>query len=417
MHKRSAKETSSFLSPFYSLPCMNILENPWFFISLWMGGAFSAALLAIKFRVPVAIVEILVGAALSHFLDLSQPTEWMNFLSKLGATMLCFIAGTEIEPEFFSQSWKKHLLSGSFSFLVPFMAIALFTHFFFQWQPAQSLIAGIALGTTSIAIVYTSLLERGIENSSLGKTLLASCFITDFGSVLTLGIFFTHWELSSILFALFALILLWFFPKILRSLLHFLKKSPVSEPEIKFVFFMLTFLGFLASMAKTEPVLPAFILGVLAANAFSEDQLFRRRLRAVAYSILTPFFFMKSGFHISFPMLVIGFIPLLLLTLLKTCFKIIGVLPYLLLEKHPLKESLFGSLLTSGGLTFGLIAAHYGIQNKILSREIYSLITLATLLSTLIPVFLAGLLLPRGEVPKEKKVVVKKELGEYEEEG
>ncbi|TFE66972.1 cation:proton antiporter [Methylacidiphilum caldifontis] len=396
---------------------MNILENPWFFISLWMGGAFSAALLALRFKFPVAIAEILVGAGLSHFLDLSNPTEWMNFLSKLGATMLCFIAGTEIEPEFFKQTWKKSLLSGIFSFFLPFFAISLFTHVFFHWPLARSIIAGIALGTTSIAIVYTSLLERGIENSSLGKTLLSSCFITDFGSVLTLGLFFTHWSFFSLLFGLLALIILWFFPKSLRSLLSFLKKSPVSEPEIKFIFFMLTFLGFLASMAKTEPVLPAFILGILAANAFSQEQLLRRRLRAVAYSILTPFFFMKSGFHISFHMLLVGFIPILLLTLVKTSFKIFGVFPYLLLEKHPIKESLYGSLLTSGGLTFGLIAAHYGIQTKILDRETYSLITLATLFSTLIPVYLAGILLPKHEILKEKEVVLKKELGEYEEEG
>lgn len=399
---------------------MNILENPWFFISLWMGGAFSAALFAIRLKIPVALAEILMGAVLSHFLALSNPTEWMNFLSKLGATMLCFIAGTEIEPEYFKESWKKNMFSGLSSFLLPFLAIALFSHYFLHWKTAQCLIAGIALGTTSIAIIYTSLVERGIENSSLGKTLLSSCFITDFGSVLALGMFFTHWDISSIIFGIIALIILWLFPKFLRFLLAFLKKSPVSEPEIKFVFFMLSLLGFLATMAKTESVLPAFVLGILSANSFSTDRLLRRRLRAVAYSILTPFFFMKSGFHISLHALIFGFFPILLLTLIKTCFKLFGLFPYLILEKHSIKESLYGSLLATGGLTFGLIAAHYGIQNKILNREEYSIITIATLVSTLIPMLLAGLIVPKTIVVAEKKkeeVPLKKEIGEYEEEG
>ncbi len=391
------------------------LENPWVFLTLWMGAAFLAAVIALQFRISVALMEVLVGIALSHFLGMAQPTEWMVFLARLGSVTLAFLAGTEIDPRSFRHHAASSLAIGLLSFLFPFGLVYLLAHSVLGWNSAQSLVAGIALSTTSVAIVYTAVVEKGMESSRFGQLLLTSCFVTDFASVLSLGLFFTHWSASSFFLLSFALLLLLALPLSLGPLLRWLRQSPVSEPEIKFLFFILALLGALASVAQTEPVLPAYVAGVLVAKSFATDRQLVYRMRSLAYGLLTPFFFMKAGFHISLHALGYGLAPILLFFGIKFLSKMTAVWPTLRAMRLSRREAFFGSLLTSGGLTFGLIAAHYGIASGILGNRQYSEVTIAILLSTLIPVIGASRLFPPAAAKEEKREEVKP--GEFEEEG
>ncbi|CAB4243430.1 Sodium:proton antiporter [Methylacidimicrobium sp. AP8] len=395
------------------------LENPWVFLSVWMGAAFLAAVIALQLRVSVALMEVLVGIAMSHLLGMDQPTEWMVFLGRMGSVTLAFLAGTEIDPRSFRHHLGSSLTIGFLSFLLPFGLIFLLAHSTLGWTPAQSVIAGIALATTSVAIVYTAVVEKGMQSTRFGQLLLTSCFVTDFASVLFLGLFFSHWAPRSFLLLLCALLLLLALPLSLRPLLRWLRQSPVSEPEIKFLFFVLALLGALASVAQTEPVLPAYLAGVLVAKPFATDRELVHRMRSLAYGLLTPFFFMKAGFHVSLHTLLYGSLPIFLLIGAKLLGKVAAVWPSLRLYRFSRQEALFGSLLTSGGLTFGLIAAHYGVANGILGRKMYSQVTIAILLSTLIPVIGASRLSlpPTGirEKTEEEREIAKP--GEFEEEG
>ncbi|MGD9895452.1 MAG: cation:proton antiporter [Candidatus Methylacidiphilaceae bacterium] len=393
------------------------LENPWVFLTLWMGAAFLAAVIALQLRVSVALMEVLVGILMSHLLGLSEPAEWMVFLARLGSVTLAFLAGTEIDPGSFRRHAVSSVIIGLLSFLLPFGLIYLLVHSVLGWGQGQSLITGIALATTSVAIVYTAVVEQGMEATRFGQILLTSCFVTDFSSVLSLGLFFTRWSPSSGFFLILALLLLLALPFSLRPLLGWLKRSPVSEPEIKFLFLVLSLLGALASIAQTEPVLPAYVAGVLVAKSFATDRELVRRMRSLAYGLLTPFFFMKAGFHISLHALVYGLLPILVFFGLKFLSKVIAVWPALRVLRFSHREALFGSLLTSGGLTFGFIAAHDGVQQGILARQQYSQVTIAILLSTLIPVIGASRLFPRpaaGTRERERKLA---KPGEFEEEG
>ncbi len=393
------------------------LDNPWVFLAIWMGAAFFAAVIALQLRVSVALMEVLVGIGLSHFLGMTQPTEWMVFLARMGSVTLAFLAGTEIDPRSFRHHAASSLTIGFLSFLLPFGLIYLLAHSVLGWSSAQSIIAGIALATTSVAIVYTTVVEKGMESSRFGQLLLTSCFVTDFASVLSLGLFFTHWSPNSFLLLLVALLLLLALPLSLGPLLRWLRQSPISEPEIKFLFFILALLGALASVAQTEPVLPAYIAGVLVAKSFATDRQLVYRMRSLAYGLLTPFFFMKAGFHISLHALLYGALPICLLFGVKFLGKMTAVGPMLLAFRFSRREASFGSLLTSGGLTFGLIAAHFGVASGILGRRLYSEVTIAILLSTLIPVIGASRLFPHVGIKEEERERKIAEPGEFEEEG
>jgi len=393
------------------------LENPWVFLTIWMGAAFLAAVIALQLRVSVALVEVLVGILMSHLLGMAEPPEWMTFLARLGSITLAFLAGTEIDPASFRHHAFPSLVIGILSFLLPFGLVCLVAHLVLGWSTAGSLVAGIALATTSVAIVYTAILEKGMEATRFGQLLLTSCFVTDFLSVLFLGLFFTHWSTTSALLLLLALVLLLALPLSLRPLLRWLGRSPVSEPEIKFLFFVLALLGALASVAQTEPVLPAYVAGLLVAKSFATDRQLVRRMRSLAYGLLTPFFFIKAGFHISLQILLFGFLPILLFFAIKFLSKMLAVWPAFRVLRLSRREALFGSLLTSGGLTFGLIAAHFGVTKGLLQREQYSQVTIAILLSTLVPVIGASRLFPPAPVKAKEREPKLAEPGEFEEEG
>lgn len=69
----------------------------------------------------------------------------------------------------------------------------------------------------------------------------------------------------------------------------------VSEPQTKFVALVLLFLGGLASVAGSEAVLPAYLIGTVLAPTFLGDRELPNRMRVVAFTILTPFYFLKAG--------------------------------------------------------------------------------------------------------------------------
>src|SRR5438552_4677846 len=195
------------------------------------------------------------------------------------------------------------------------------------WFMAASWMAGIALSTTSVAVVYAVMIEGGLGSTPMGKTLLAACFITDFGTVLALGVLFADFKLSLIVFVVVTAVMLWFMPKWTQLLITRLGATRVSEPEVKFLFLVLFFLGGLASTAKSEAVLPAYLLGLVVAGVFLRDKTLVHRMRSIAFAMFTPFYFIKAGLFVNLSALwaAVGVIAVLLL--LKLLTKIVGVWP------------------------------------------------------------------------------------------
>ena len=119
------------------------------------------------------------GGQLHHVL---QSTEWTNFLALLGSGVLTFLAGAEIDPISLKANWRASVLIGVLSFAIPFVVVWLFAQFVFGWPLHQAQIAGIALSTTSVAVVYAVMIEGGFSDTAMGKMILAVCFFTDFGT-------------------------------------------------------------------------------------------------------------------------------------------------------------------------------------------------------------------------------------------
>jgi len=389
-----------------------MLNNVWFIACIWMGLALVASLISIRTGISVALVEILIGLAagnlavgfeggtlqvglataqstggqLHHVL---QSTEWTNFLALLGSGVLTFLAGAEIDPQSLKTNWRASLLIGVLSFAVPFGVVWFFAQYFFGWTLHEAQIAGIALSTTSVAVVYAVMIEGGFSDTAMGKMILAACFITDLGTVLALGTLFATYNLALLVFVIVTLIALWFMPKWTQSIITRFGATRVSEPEVKFIFFILFFLGGLATAAKSEAVLPAYLIGLVVAGVFLRDKTLVHRMRSIAFAVFTPFYFIKAGLYVSLPVLWTGLLLIGAFLILKMATKIVGVFPLARMHWMNKREASYTTLLMATGLTFGTISALFGLQNHLIDQRQYSILVTVVILSAFVPTLIA----------------------------
>jgi Kef-type K+ transport system membrane component KefB len=374
---------------FIMLNYFAVFQNVWFIAATWMSLAFAASLISIWTGISVALIEILVGVFAGNFLGLRANMDWINFLALLGSGVLTFLAGAEIDPLSLKANLRASGLIGLLSFAVPFIVVWLFAQFVLGWPLPQAQIAGIALSTTSVAVVYAVMIEGGYSDTAMGKTILAACFITDLGTVLALGGLFANFDVWLAVFAVVTSMVLWLMPRSTRFIIEKLGATRVSEPEVKFILLVVFLLGGFATIAKSEAVLPAYLLGLVVAGVFLRDKTLVQRMRSIAFAVFTPFYFIKAGLYVSLPALWASASVIAVLLLLKMITKLVGVFPLARLHYMGKREASYTTLLMATGLTFGTISALFGLQNKIIDQRQYTTLVSVVILSAFVPTFVA----------------------------
>lgn len=363
------------------------MDNLWFTSALWMGLALLSALISIRFVISVALVEIVLGVVGGNLFGLA-PASWVNYLAGVGAILLTFLAGAEIDPAVI----KKHLWSstsiGVMGFLAPFFGVLCYTHYLCEWPWPQAQIAGIALSTTSVAVVFAVMVETGFNRTEIGKIILAACFINDIGTVLALGILFANYDLWLAAFALLTALALWVLPKFVPW--YFQKVgNRISEPEIKFILLVLFLLGGFSTIAKSEAVLPAYLVGMVLAPFFLKERVLAQRMRVIAFTFLTPFYFLKAGSLVRLETIISGLGFILLLLTAKIATKTFGIWPLTKAFRFQEKEGIYTTLMMSTGLTFGTISALFGFNNGFITQDQYTILVTAVIGSAVVPTLIA----------------------------
>jgi Kef-type K+ transport system membrane component KefB len=252
-----------------------------------------------------------------------------------------------------------------------------------------SQIAGIALSTTSVAVVYAVMIEKGHSDSAMGKMILAACFITDFGTVLALGLLFANFNWYMLLFIAVLPVVLWYMPRWTQFIISKMGAKQVSEPEVKFILFILFLLGGLSTVAKSEAVLPAYLVGLVVAGVFVRDKTLVHRMRSIAFAIFSPFYFIKAGLYVSLPAVWSAIGVIIFLLLIKLGSKYIGVFPFARVYSMRSRESHYTTLLMGTGLTFGTISALFGLNNHIIDQKQYTILATVVILSAVLPTIFA----------------------------
>lgn len=362
-------------------------SNVWLVASVWMALALIASLISIRVGISVALIEILIGVAAGNFLGV-HTTPWIDFLATFGSGLLTFLAGAEIDPNSLRRHLKPAIVIGAVSFLAPFLAGCAFAYWVAHWDRNAAYIAGISLSTTSVAVVYAVMLETGLNRTDLGKLILAACFITDFGTVLALGIIFANFNVWLLLFVAVTALVLWQLPRLTRLLISRVGHR-VSEPEVKFVFLVLFLLGGLAKLAQSEAVLPAYLVGLVIAGVFVRDRVLMERMRTIAFTMLTPFYFLKAGLYVSLPAVAKGALLIGAFFAVKMLSKVIGVWPLTRRFGFKPADAAYTTLLMATGLTFGTISALFGLTNHIIDQGQYTVLVTTVIASAVVPTLIA----------------------------
>ena len=351
--------------------------------TLWLGLAVIAALLARHLKMTIALVEICVGVLastlISYFFSpeaMGANQEWLKFLASSGSILLTFLAGIELDPAVLKTKINEVMVVGILSFLAPFVGCAIFAKYFLGWNRDASLLAGIAMSTTSMAGVYSVMLETGLNATEYGKGILGACFITDLGTVIALGMIFAPFSFKTWSFILISLLVFFFLPKATEILTrHFGNKT--AAIRTKWILFILFGLGSLAGWAESEAVLPAYIAGMVLAGTAGKDQFFIRRFRTLTVGFLTPFYFLRAGSFVSIKAILVAPSIFLVLFFGKIVSKIFVLYPTVGRFRSDKNEIWYYTLLMSTGLTFGTISALYGYSHKIITQEQYSFLVTA----------------------------------------
>lgn len=364
------------------------MEHTWYVAAVWIGLALLASVISMRTAISVALVEICVGVIGGNFLGLDPKAEWISFLAGFGAILLTFLAGAEIEPDVLRKYGKESIGIGFLSFLFPFLGAMAYAYYVAKWTLDAAMICGIALSTTSVAVVYAVMIQTGLNREDLGKLILAACFVTDLGTVVALGICFAHYDIWLVLFAVITTIVLCITPWFTRWFFRTFS-GHVSEPEIKLLFFMLFGLGWLATHANSEAVLPAYLLGLVVAGLFKDNREMVRHLRTATFALLTPFYFLKAGTIVSIPAIVTGFGLIAVLLAVKVAAKFVGVYPLTTVFRFSRKIGMYTTLLMSTGLTFGSISTLFGYNRGIITQDQYTILVTVVIGSAVIPTLIA----------------------------
>ena len=378
--------------------------------TLWLALAVVSALIASFLRISIALVEICVGVGAAAATGafglgdvLAANSEWVRFLAASGAVVLTFLAGAELDPQVIKAKLTEVSVVGLVGFIAPFLGCAALAYYWLGWDANASWLCGIALSTTSMAVVYAVMLETGFNKTDFGKGILGSCFINDLGTVMALGLLFAPFTYKTVVFILGSLAALMLLPVTTAWLTeHYAYRT--AAIRTKWVMLILFGLGALALWSGSEAVLPAYLAGMVLAGSAARDAHWMRRLRTLTVGFLTPFYFLRAGTLVSLPALLAA--PMIFLALLmgKVASKIFGLFPVVSAFRAERNERWYYTLLMSTGLTFGTISALYGLAHGLVSQEQYSFLVAAVIASAVVPTVIAGLaFLPTHLLPKVER--------------
>ncbi|MBI4834763.1 MAG: cation:proton antiporter [Planctomycetes bacterium] len=382
------------------------MEHIYFISTLWLGLAVLSAIIAYHIRISIALVEICIGIIAGTLANkyfgtnsLGSNLEWLKFLASAGAVFLTFLAGAELDPKVIRTKWKEVLIVGFIGFLAPFLGCSAVAYYLLNWSSQASLLTGVALSTTSMAVVYAVMLETGFNTTEFGKGILGACFINDLGTVIALGLLFAPFTYKTLIFIMVAVVVITLFP-FLTTFLTRVYGNRTAAIRVKWVSLVLFALGALAIWSGSEAVLPAYIAGMVLAEFASQNHIWVRRLRSLTVGFLTPFYFIRAGSFVSIPALLSAPLIFIMLFTGKTGTKIFGLYPVIGRFRKESSERWYYTLMMSTGLTFGTISALYGFTHGIVTESQYSFLVIVVIASAVIPTAIANFrFLPKHLLP------------------
>jgi len=361
--------------------------------------------ICLEYSIPIAIGELIAGTMGGLILDPGE-IPWVAFLSQLGLISLMFLAGFEIDVRTLQRNGLKSIVVGVPSFFTPFFLVYLLCSLF-EMSSISSVLVGIGLSTTSLAIVFPILREKNLLEKESGQLLLASAMVVDIISMLMLSLVLYSVSIKSILLLAIMIAALFGIRKVVFPIFSRYKGNR-AEFELKFLLLVILAFSVLAHAheAGMHEAAISFVLGVIFSEIDPEHSNIMEKLSSVVFSLLAPIFFFHAGTMIKFSKINISVLGLFVLFLLCSMVgKVLGT--YAPLRLFAPEISQYGGILFNYRLSFGLVTAVYGLERNIFTHEIFNTLLLCVLFSSLVATYLEKkLVLLDDKTLREKALVV-----------
>lgn len=347
----------------------------------------ATAILAFEIRLPSAILEIAAGICLVYFLPGLGKLDWLNFLSNLGMLGLMFMVGFEVDVRRLRKTWRWSLTIGASALALPVLGVFLFCFYWLDLQPIVSALVAIGVSTTSLAIVYNALKERGTLATGEGQIIIAIASVIDVAAMFLLALLMGDLGGGTAVFLLIMVPALFGLPRFGKWIFRRYQGSLV-EIDLRFLLVVLIGMGFMAeTLGGIHPAMVAFAMGVAMSGAVEGHDVLEQKFKGIVFSLLAPVFFLHAGIQIDLHSLSFSIVGIAAALLVITCsLKYIGTaLPYRWLTKT---SGRLAGLLCNYQLSFGIIAAAVGLKVGLLTQDLYVIILLVIVGSAVLPAVL-----------------------------
>jgi len=342
----------------------------------------SAGIVALEIGFSSAIFEIIAGSIAVNFFHMSD-LKWADFLANIGLLGLMFFAGLESDVKILKKNFFKSFFIGVSSFLFPLISIFLITKFLFNYSIKTSLLISVALSTTSLALVYPLLKDRKMLKLSSGQTLLAGAMVVDIISMFTLSFIFEGINLSNFEFLFGLLIIMFLLPKLGEKLFKRYIHNNIEFP-IRFIIAILISIGFFSKEIHINEAVLAFALGIFFSEFFRQNEILEKKLRAIIFGFVAPFFFFKAGYSIRFEN--INFHIIILSVVLGSVAFSTKYIATVIATKPFFKRTVYkiAGLFFNMRLTFGIVASIFGLEYKVIDLDTYTSLLLIIISTSLV---------------------------------
>ena len=344
-----------------------------------------AAVMAFELGISSAIVEIVAGVILAFFIADIGSLGWLEFLANLGMLGLMFMAGFEVDVTRLRRTWRASVGIGVCSLTFPMTGVFLVCHFLLGLEFLPSGLVAIGLSTTSLALVYHALKDRGMLDGDVGQALLAAASVVDVLSMIALAVLLGEFGWGTAIFVIVVVPTIIGLPRLGHWIFRRYKGSVV-EFELRFLLVLLVGMGFMAeNIGGIHPAVVAFAIGVVMSEVMEEHEQLEDKLKGIVFSLFGPVFFLQAGTQLDLRALSPDMLFAAALLFATACsLKFIGsALPGHWLLKT---SGRFVGLLFNYRLSFGIIAASVGLKIGVITESLYAVMLLVVIGSAALPV-------------------------------
>jgi len=373
-----------------------------FLIALFLLAARFGGYLSTRLGQPSVLGELIVGLILGPslfdlihlpFIDAHLMEEVIHEFAELGVLVLMFLAGLELHFSDLAKNKRVSALAGSLGVILP-VGLGLLVGEILGLGFDQSAFLGLTLGATSVSISVQTLMELKVLRSRVGLSLLGAAVFDDILVILFLSIFLalasgagTFLDIL-LVFGRILLFLalsvsfgLWALPWLSRRI----ARLDISFGPLTFAIIILLVFGLAAELIGGMAAITGSFLAGLMFSRTQEKKDIEPGLRAIAYSLFVPIFFINIGLSINLRALQLSALwSILLIVVVAILGKIVGAGVGALLSNFPRREALqLGIGMVSRG-EVGLIVANVGLTAGWLSNDLFSAIVAMVLVTTLL---------------------------------